>query len=41
MSRSRTLAAIVLVVTLALALGSSAVLAPEADAYVSRSGITA
>ena len=40
MSRSRTLAAIVLVVTLALALGSSAVLAPEADAYVSRSALT-
>src|SRR6266480_312655 len=40
MSRPRTLGAIVLVVTLALALGSSAVLAPEADAYVSRSALT-
>src|SRR5439155_815621 len=40
MSRPRNIAAIVLVVTLALALGSSAVLAPEADAYVSRSALT-
>src|SRR5207247_10627799 len=40
MSRPRNLAAIVLAVALALALGSSAVLAPEADAYVSRSALT-
>ena len=40
MSRPRNIAAIVLVVTLALALGSSAVLAPEADAYVSRTALT-
>src|SRR5438876_220773 len=40
MSRPRNLAAIVLVVTLVLALGSSAVLAPEADAYVSRTALT-
>jgi len=40
MSRPRNIAAIVLVVTLALALGSSAVLAPEADAHVSRTALT-
>src|SRR5437773_10958827 len=40
MPRPRNLAAIVLVVTLALALGSSAVLAPEADAHVSRTALT-
>src|SRR5437870_5037466 len=39
MSRPRNIAAIVLVVTLALALGSSAVLAPEADAHVSRTAL--
>src|SRR5437016_14253721 len=40
MSRPRNIAAIVLVVTLALALGSGAVLAPEADAHVSRTALT-
>src|SRR2546430_14040944 len=40
MSRPRNIAAIVLVVTLALAFGSSAVLAPEADAYGSRTALT-
>jgi hypothetical protein len=39
-SRPRSLAAIVVLVALALALGSSAVLAPEADATVSRSTLT-
>src|SRR2546430_2451253 len=39
MSRPRNIAAIVLVVTLALAFGSSAVLAPEADAYASRTAL--
>ena len=39
-SRPRTIAALVLVVALALALGSSAVLAPEADAVLSSSTLT-
>src|SRR6266849_7368448 len=40
MSRPRTIAAILLVIALALALGSSAVLAPEADAHVTSSMLT-
>ncbi|TMG57879.1 MAG: hypothetical protein E6H87_11540, partial [Chloroflexi bacterium] len=40
MSRPRTTALTVLVVALALGLGSSAVLAPEADAIVSISTLT-
>ena len=40
LSRPRTIAAIVLVIALALALGSSAVLAPEADAHVTASTLT-
>jgi len=40
LSRSRNVAAVVLIVALALGFGSSAVLAPEADALVSRSTLT-
>jgi hypothetical protein len=40
LSRSRTVAAIVLIVALALGFGSSAVLAPEANALVSVSALT-
>ena len=40
LSRSRIVAAVVLIVTLALGFGSSAVLAPEADALVSVSTLT-
>ena len=40
LSRSRNLAAVVLIVALALGVGSSAVLAPEADALVSISTLT-
>jgi hypothetical protein len=40
LSRSRNVAALVLIVTLAFAVGSSAVLAPEADALVSVSTFT-
>jgi hypothetical protein len=40
LSRSRNVAAVVLIVALALGVGSSAVLAPEADALVSRSTLT-
>ena len=40
LSRSRTVAAAMLMVALALAVGSTAVLAPEADARVSISSVT-